>query len=42
MGNDMWGTGEGRGRGRKDINSMKTHVSFFWGPILQLVRGFLY
>ena len=42
MGNDMWGTGEGRGRGRKDINSMKTHVSFFGGPILQLVRGFLY
>ena len=41
MGNDMWGTGEGRGRGRKDINSMKTRVSFLGGPILQLVRGFL-
>ena len=40
MGNDMWGTGEGRVGGKKDINSMKTHVSFFGGPILQLVRGF--
>ena len=37
------GDGGGRGGGgRKDINSMKTHVSFFFGPILQLVRGFLY
>ena len=42
MGNDMWGTGEGGGGVRKDINSMKKHVSLFFGPILQLVRGFLY
>ena len=39
---DGGGEGEGMGRGRKYINSMKTHVSFLGGPILQLVRGFLY
>ena len=36
------GDGGGGGGGRKDINSMKTHVSLFFSPILQLVRGFLY
>ena len=30
MGNDMWGPGGGGGGGRKDINSMKTHVSLFF------------
>ena len=40
MGNDMWGTGEGRGGGRKDINSMKTHVSFFGGLFCSLLGVF--
>ena len=41
MGNDMWGTGEGRG-GKERYKQHENTCFFFLGPILQLVRGFLY